>query len=186
MTELGSPVSSESNIAPAAGSGRSGMSKAMPPVAFGGSVAAGIASMLISGHQVIDCIRYQTRPGQCDSVIQTNLPGLVAGGGVLAGCWGAFNTYNPRLHKGGSVGEIAARGLVIPAEPEEEIKTEEPALVSGSGEKAEQEDYSLLVDRVVEKREAGDTQKKIAESLGISIYEVRKALYQARIMDRGR
>lgn len=186
MTKLGGSVSSESDIVSATGSGRSGMSKAMPPVAFGGSVAAGIASMLISGHQVIDCIRYQTSPGQCDSVIQTNLPGLVAGGGVLAGCWGAFNTYNPKLHKGESVGEIAARGLVIPAEPEEKIKTEEPVLASESGEKTEQEDYGLLIDRVVEKREAGDTQKRIAESLGISIYEVRKALYQARIMDRGR
>jgi hypothetical protein len=170
MISLIGSVLTQAGLAPATGS-RGKMAKAMPPVAFGGSIAAGIVSMMISGHKIVDCIRYQTSAGQCDTVIETNLPGVVAGGGVLAGCWGAFNTYNPRLRKSENIDQVAAKELVVPTEPEKEV---------------EQEANSLLIDRVVEKRQAGSTQKEIAESLGISIYEVRKALYQARLADRGR
>ncbi len=144
-----------------------GLSKAMPSVAFGGSMVAGIASMIVSGYKIVDCIRYQTRQGQCDIIIENNLPGVIAGGGVLAGCWGAFNTYNPGLRKDEQVGEVATRGLVASARPAARINRSN-------------------VNRVMQLKEEGKTQKEIAEALGTTVYEVRKLLRYAEVRGRGR
>lgn len=131
----------------------------LAPVAFGGSVVAGIATMLISGYRVTDCIRYQTAAGQCDSVIEKNLPGMITGAATIVGGWGAFNTFNPRLHeeKAETPAPLPTKELVL---KEEEV----PAAIPPHPE-------------VIENLHAeGNSQAKIAKMLGVSVYSVRKAL----------
>lgn len=163
MIKLLRSVLTSSTTASIVKGGHAGFSKAAPSVAFGGSVVAGIASMIFSGYKIADCIRYQTGPGQCDSVIEANLPGVIAGGGVLAGCWGAFNTYNPKLHKDDQPISLPAKELVV--------ENVEPV-------------FSLAT--VKEMRENGATQQEIADSLDISLYAVKKALKKIRMQERGR
>jgi hypothetical protein len=166
MIKLLSSVLRSSTTASVIKGGHAGLSKAMPPVAFGGSLAAGIVSMVVSGYKIVDCFRYQTGPGQCDSVIETNLPGVVAGSGVLAGCWGAFNTYNPKLRKDEKPGEVVKNKLVISDPPD---LTEEK-----------------LMKEIQKMRTEKATQKEMSEALGISRYEVRKMIRKIRLEERGR
>jgi hypothetical protein len=125
----------------------------LAPMALGGSVIAGVVSMLIGGYKIVDCVRYQTATGQCDSVIEVNLAALVAGGAALAGSWGGFNTYNSNLRceEESPQALVAPRGLVVQNPPEEE-------------------------ESVLSLKEQGLSQREISERLGISRYAVRKAL----------
>lgn len=128
----------------------------LAPVAFGGSVVAGVVTMLISGYKVTDCLRFQTSSGQCDSVIERNLPGMVTGVATIVGGWGAFNTFNPKLHESPEEAPaiIPPRGLVV----------EPPAPTPPHPE-------------VIRNLHAeGNSQAKVADMLGISVYAVRKAL----------
>lgn len=128
----------------------------LAPVAFGGSVVAGVVTLLISGYRVTDCIRYQTGPGQCDSVIERNLPGMVSGVATIVGGWGAFNTFNPKLHEEPSVvTPLPAKELVL--KPEEVPTPPHPEVIQNL-------------------HKEGNSQAAIAAMLGISSYAVRKAL----------
>lgn len=167
MIKLLNSVLKSSTTASVIKGGHAGLSKAMPSVAFGGSVAAGVVSMIISGYKIVDCVRYQSGPGQCDSAIETNLPGVVAGGGVLAGCWGAFNTYNPKLHKDDKPSEVARTEIVI-SDPPEDLTEEK------------------VVEKIQEMRAEGATQKEMSEALGTSLYEVRKVIRKIKLQERGR
>jgi hypothetical protein len=163
MIKLLGSILKSSTTASVIKGGHAGLTKAAPSVAFGGSVVAGVVSMIVSGYKIADCIRYQTGPGQCDAVIETNLPGAIAGGGVLAGCWGAFNTYNPKLHR-------EDQAIILPAK-ELVTETEEPT-------------FSLAL--VKSMKEEGATQQEIADSLGVSRYTVQKALKKIKAEERGR
>jgi hypothetical protein len=136
----------------------------LAPVAFGGSIVAGIVTMIFSGYRVADCIRYQTEAGQCDSVIEKNLPGMITGAATIFGGWGAFNTFNPKLHEEQikTPATLPTKELVL---KEEEVPTpEEPTAPTPHPE-------------VIENLHAeGNSQAKIAEMLGVSVYSVRKAL----------
>jgi hypothetical protein len=137
-------------------------SKALPPVALGGSIALGILTTLFTGYKIADCIRYQTTSGQCDQVIKENLPTLAAGIGTLSAGWGGFNTFNPKLHE-------------EPLTPAPFLPTKELVL----DEKSASKPVSLAVPHpevIKNLRAEGNSQAKIAEMLGISIYAVRKAL----------
>lgn len=87
----------------------------LAPMALGGSVIAGAVSMLIGGYKIVDCVRYQTAPGQCDSTIEVNLAAVVAGGAAIAGSWGGFNTYNRdlRCEEQPALAQIAPKELVV-------------------------------------------------------------------------
>ena len=124
----------------------------LAPMALGGSVIAGLVSVLIGGYKIVDCIRYQTAPGQCDSVIEENLTVLIAGSAAISGSWGGFNTYNRKL-RCEEEGEVAPKELVVEKLVEEEEE-----------------------ESVIALKEQGLSQREISERLGISRYAVRKAL----------
>jgi DNA-binding NarL/FixJ family response regulator len=65
--------------------------------AFGGAVVAGIAAALISGYKIADCLRFQSKPGECSEVLETNALPLVAGIAAIAGPVAGFMTLNPDL-----------------------------------------------------------------------------------------
>jgi hypothetical protein len=137
----------------------------LAPVAFGGSVVAGIVTMMISGYRAADCIRYQTAAGQCDSVIEKNLPGMITGAATIVGGWGAFNTFNPKLHeeKEEKPAPLPTKELVL---KEEEVPTPKAPVPTPAPH-----------PEVIENLHAeGNSQAKIAEMLGVSVYSVRKAL----------
>jgi len=67
------------------------------PVAAGGGIVAGISAALIGLYQVADCLAYKTRQGQCDGVVTTAVPAIVAGAGSIAGAVGGLWTFNPSL-----------------------------------------------------------------------------------------
>jgi hypothetical protein len=132
------------------------------PVAFGGSVVAGVVTLLISGYRVTDCVRYQTAAGQCDSVIERNLPGMVSGVATIVGGWGAFNTFNPKLHEEPSVvTPLPTKELVL--KPEEVPAPSAPVTPP----------HPEVIQNL---HKEGNSQAAIAAMLGISSYAVRKAL----------
>lgn len=67
------------------------------PVAAGGGIVAGVSAALIGIYQVSDCLAYKTRQGQCDGVVTTAVPAVVAGAGSIAGAVGGLWTFNPAL-----------------------------------------------------------------------------------------
>jgi len=145
----------------------------LAPVAFGGSVIAGVVSILIGGYKVADCIRYQSAPGQCDEAIDKNAPIVTAGFLALVGNWGAFNTYNKKLHEDDVLmpeEKIATRELVI----------RNPVPFDTSVTHAS----SLPIDSIAEDIEleisTGKTQQQVADLFNVSRYYVQKALKQAR------
>lgn len=67
-----------------------------PAVAAGGLVAA-ISAGVLGGWRIVDCVRFQTRAGQCDETIGANVGSVIAAAGALAAATGAWNTINPSL-----------------------------------------------------------------------------------------
>jgi hypothetical protein len=124
-------------------------------MAFGGSVIAGVVSLLIGGYRITDCIRYQQGPGECDSAIERNLPGVITGAAAIFGSWGAFNTFNPKLH--------------VEVENPLPLPTKELVV----GEKDSTAPHPEIIKNLYAE---GNSQTKVAETLGISVYAVRKAL----------
>jgi hypothetical protein len=126
----------------------------LAPMALGGSVIAGLVSVLIGGYKIVDCIRYQTAPGQCDSTIEENVTVLIAGSAAISGSWGGFNTYNHNLRgeEQPALAQIAPKELVV----------KNPVLVEPSD--------------VLALKEQGLSQREISEVLGISRYAVKKAI----------
>jgi hypothetical protein len=126
----------------------------LAPAAFGGSVIAAVISIFISGYNIVDCTRYQTGPGQCKETIEKSLPGFVMGIATILGSWGAFNTFNAKLHNE-TTSLLPTRELVI-----EDVVTQSP-----------------LHPEVIKNLYAeGNSQSEVAKMLGISVYAVRKAL----------
>ena len=70
---------------------------ALAPAALGGSILTGAAALIVGIWHVGDCVRYQTKPGQCIPVVEANALPIVAGLAAIAGAWGGFNTVNPAL-----------------------------------------------------------------------------------------
>lgn len=69
----------------------------LAPIAAGGGIVAGISAALVGLYQVGDCLAYKTAKGQCDAVVTTAVPAIVAGVGSLVGAAGGLWTYNPAL-----------------------------------------------------------------------------------------
>jgi DNA-binding NtrC family response regulator len=133
----------------------------LAPAAFGGSVVAGVAAMLVSGYRIVDCIQFRTGPGACDQVISDNAMPLVAGVAAIAGSFGGLWTYNPSLRR---EGEPAV-------EPE-------PLPVAGLVDDPDQEPPDERAAIAHELRAQGLTQQEIAAELGVSRSTVQRLLRQ--------
>ena len=128
----------------------------LAPAAFGGSVVAGVAAMLVSGYRIVDCIQYRTGPAGCDQVISDNALPLVAGVAAIAGSFGGLWTYNPALRRQEDEPEL---------EPEPEpVPTPDPPDPPGNSELAK----AL--------RAEGFTQQAIADHIGVSRSTVQRLL----------
>jgi len=166
----------------------------LAPVAFGGSVIAGVVSILIGGYKVADCIRYQSAPGQCDEAIDRNAPIVTAGFLALAGNWGAFNTYNKKLHEDDVLipeEKIATRELVIRnpvpfdtsathASPLPELVIRNPVPLDTSVAHASPLPIDSIAEDIELEISTGKTQQQVADLFNVSRYYVQKALKQAR------
>lgn len=73
----------------------------LAPVAAGGGIVAGVSAALVGLYQVGDCLAYKVRQGQCDAVVTTAVPAIVAGVGSIVGAAGGLYTYNPSLRATG-------------------------------------------------------------------------------------
>ena len=66
-----------------------------------GSVFAAISAGIVAIWSVVDCVRFQSGPGQCDETIGANAPTFVAAVAAVAaaaGGWGmGYETLNPSL-----------------------------------------------------------------------------------------
>jgi hypothetical protein len=121
---------------------------------FGGAIVAGVATAVISAYEITDCLRFQTRQGQCSGAIQQNALPLVAGLAAVLGPIGGFFTLNTAL--GRQPGENTLSGPEPGIEPE-------PA-----GDAQAQAAWQL--------RAEGMSQRAIAEQLGISRSTVQRLL----------
>jgi DNA-binding CsgD family transcriptional regulator len=145
----------------------------LAPVAFGGSVIAGIVSVLIGGYKIVDCVRYQSASGQCDEAIDKNAPIVTAGFLALVGNWGAFNTYNKKLHEDDVLlpGEkVSARELVI----------RDPIPFDTGTNYASPVSIDSIAEDIELEISTGKTQQEVADLFNVSRYYVRKALDKAR------
>jgi hypothetical protein len=126
---------------------------------FGGAIVAGVAAAVISAYEITDCLRFQTRQGQCSGAIQQNALPLVAGLAAVLGPIGGFFTLNTAL----DAGRIRQRiDEILPELPELPEPTE-PA-----GDAQAQAAWQL--------RAEGMSQRAIAEQLGISRSVVQRLL----------
>jgi len=82
-------------------SGSSAMKRqpSLAPTFLGGGLLAGVTAILIGGYKIVDCVRYQTAPGQCNEAIDANAPAVIGGAAAIFTGWGGFNTYNRKLHE---------------------------------------------------------------------------------------
>lgn len=148
----------------------------LAPAAFGGSVVAGVAAMLVSGYRIVDCFQYRTERGACDQVISDNAMPLVAGVAAIAGSFGGFFTYNERLE---SPAARRRRGDDPDPEPEPEPEPSyEPEPVAGVVDDPDQEPPDERIEAARLLRSQGLTQQEIAAELGVSRSTVQRLLQQ--------
>jgi AraC-like DNA-binding protein len=138
----------------------------LAPAAFGGSVVAGVAAMLVSGYRIVDCFQYRTERGACDQVIEQNVLPLVAGVAAIAGSFGGFFTYNEQLESPAARRRLEEPELVMP-EPEPFALVDDPDAPPPD-----------RADLAHELRAQGLTQQEIADQLGCSRSTVQRLLQQ--------
>jgi hypothetical protein len=128
------------------------------PAAFGGSIVTGIAAALISGYEIVDCLQYRTKQGECSDVISRNAVPLVAGFAAIAGPLAGFFTYNATLESP----RTGLRRQWDEYEPEPEPEPE-PEI-----------DNRAVAAKLL--RAEGLTQQAIADQLGVSRSTVQRLL----------
>jgi hypothetical protein len=134
----------------------------LAPAAFGGSVIAGVAAMLVSGYRIADCLQYRSGPGACDSTIDQNALPLVAGVAAIAGSFGGFFTYNRQLESPSSRRRD---------EPEQVIEDEPDVILDPPAEPPDNR-----ISTAKELQAHGCTQQEIADHIGVSRSTVQRLL----------
>lgn len=71
----------------------------LAPAALGGSLFVGIAAMVVGIWAVADCARYQSKPGECNAVVEANALPIVTGLAAILAGWGGFYSVNPALDR---------------------------------------------------------------------------------------
>lgn len=151
---------------------------AVAPVLAGGSIAAALGMILVGGYGVFDCIRFQTKHGQCDESVKQDGGMLAAGFVMLLGNWGSFNTYNKKLHAEDSISPLVETRELVEDFPVAPVFNQ---LVTEIPEPSKEEIMSYM--------ESGATQEEAAKFFNTTRYRIRKALEtqeNARKRDRGR
>jgi len=141
----------------------------LAPAAFGGSVVAGVAAMLVSGYRIVDCIQYRTGPAACDQVISDNALPLVAGVAAIAGSFGGLWTYNPALRRQEDEPELKPEPEPIPTP--DPLPTPDPP-----DDIAEPDDDTARIAAAKILRAQGLTQQAIADQLDVSRSTVQRWL----------
>lgn len=67
------------------------------PGAAAASVVAALAGIAVGLFSIADCVRFQTKAGQCDSAVRENAPQVFFGGITLLAVWGGYWTPNPGI-----------------------------------------------------------------------------------------
>lgn len=134
----------------------------LAPAAFGGSIVAGVAAMLVSGYRIVDCFQYRSERGACDEVIEDNTLPLVAGVAAIAGSFGGLWTYNPALRR---------------RQDEPEPGTD-PLPPAGLVDDPDREPPDERIEAARLLRSQGLTQQEIAAELGVSRSTVQRLLQQ--------
>lgn len=151
---------------------------AVAPILAGGSIAAALGMILVGGYGVFDCIRFQTKHGQCDESVKQDGGMFTAGFVMLLGNWGSFNTYNKKLHAEDSISPLVKTRELVEDFPVAPV-FDHSAL--GASEPSREEIMSYL--------ESGATQEDAAKFFNTTRYQIRKALEtqkNAGKRDRGR
>lgn len=139
------------------------------PIVAAGTAAAGLGALLFALFGVVDCLRFQTKPGQCNEVVRENATILAMGLLGVAGPLSGYFTLNPmlgtldpeRIRKAASaIGATGVADAVI-----EQIAT---SRLGGSG--------SVDVERVLMMHARGLANKHIARAVGASESDVAAAL----------
>ena len=64
---------------------------------------AAVSAGIVAFWSVTDCIRFQSKPGQCDDVVSAHAPTFVAAAAAVAGAVGSwamgYETFNPSLSR---------------------------------------------------------------------------------------
>lgn len=132
---------------------------------FGGAIVAGVAAALISGYKIGDCIRFQSKPGECSEVIEANALPLVAGIAAIAGPLAGFMTLNPSLRRWDEHPEPEPLPVVI--DGPDPLPTPDPP---------DENEEDLRADAARAMRAEGLTQQQIAERLNVSRSTVSRIL----------
>jgi hypothetical protein len=141
---------------------------------FGGAIVAGVAAALISGYKMADCLRFQSKPGECSEVIEGNALPLVAGIAAIAGPLAGFFTLNPDLDSSLAAGR--RRRWDEAPEPEPlpvVIDGPEPLPIPDPPDENEED---LRADAARAMRAEGLTQQEIADRLNVSRSTVSRIL----------
>ena len=91
-----------------------------------GSVFAAVSAGIVAIWSVVDCVRFQTGPGQCDETMGASAPTFVAAVAAVAaaaGGWGmGYETLNPSLEsrrpRRRSIPRRGPDGKFLPSQPE--------------------------------------------------------------------
>lgn len=73
------------------------------------SVVAALAGLVLGLFSIGDCVRFQTKAGQCDAVVRDHGGQMAFAALTLAGAWGGYNTLNTHL-RGASSKKRNSRG----------------------------------------------------------------------------
>jgi hypothetical protein len=140
------------------------------PILAGSSVAAALGMILVGGYGMFDCIRFQSRHGQCDESVRQDGGMFGAGVMMLLGNWGFFNTYNKKLHAEDKVAESTDKRELVDGFPIAPVFTPiEPTR-----------------EEIINYMASGATQTEAAKFFGVSRYQIRKALNESKEQNRGR
>jgi len=119
------------------------------PIAAGAGALGGIAGLVIGVFEIADCMRFQSRQGECSGVVSANAPLIVIGCASIAGVLGGLFTLNPALERRDSILE---KGLAVTSAIGKVIDPEKIQFQHGFGKSVESiaELYGIPIERAKE------------------------------------
>jgi hypothetical protein len=141
------------------------------PVFAGAGVLSGVAAMVVALFSIGDCVRFQTRPGECNRVVSDHAGTLAFGALSIGGAVGGFFTVNPMLERGKKREDEEALPVFAPRE----LPPHEPPASPVSDED---------VERVQFMHARGLSDEQIGEATGLAPRSV-AAILEAQDLEPG-